>query len=425
MRFPFGRGARQREIDSLRQRIAELQDEVTAIEESLAARAPDADATDAYKSVQALRESMRREEIATLREEMRGLEARLETLTADRRPSRAATDEPKHAAGNLEAVVVSGDGAQAEAAGPPSEGLAEAASEVEAAAPPGPARTALTGHGLPSERAIIEPPFPPHPSLPVGARLTGEEGAEAATDQEPVLAANETDAQSAEAPAEPEAAAPQAVVAGEAAETATMVQEEQTEAVAPVEATSSPAEEGMPAEAVAAEHEVPEAFPAEAEPVEEPAAVAAESEAVDLVAVADGAGPRTDDEAEAVPEGDGQAIEEAVEAAAAARAGRPSRATVALIFLVTVAILAIAAVVALESGLINTGIGPVAAPTALPTRQPATTAPPTVRPATVPSPIPSPTSLVTAALGEEALLEGASVGLLFGFELREQGDRLG
>ena len=77
MRFPFGRGARQREIDGLHQRIAELQDEISKIEDSLATESPDVETTDAYRSVQLLRESMRREELATLRQELGGLEARL------------------------------------------------------------------------------------------------------------------------------------------------------------------------------------------------------------------------------------------------------------------------------------------------------------------------------------------------------------
>ena len=47
MRFPFGRGARQREVDGLRQRIAELQGEITKLEETLIAESPDTETTDA------------------------------------------------------------------------------------------------------------------------------------------------------------------------------------------------------------------------------------------------------------------------------------------------------------------------------------------------------------------------------------------
>lgn len=409
MRFPFGRGARQREIEGLRQRIAELQDEITKIQDSLAAESPDIETTDAYRSVQLLRESMRREELATLREELRGLEARVETLTADRRTQVSSAEESEataavvHEAATEPTVEVAGE--------------AEQEAEREATAVP-----SVVGPGLPSERAIIEPALP-RSALP--AELAPEEAApaDAVIDEEPALAAWETVAQAGEPAAEVDEAGadvPEGVTADEAV-TPVAVGEPAAEVAVPEPGTpmepEAPVEVGPTSEA-----ETPAAAetPAEGEPPAEPEAVAAEEreapepvaaeehETPEPVAVPVGGGTGIDvDDAATVPAAEADAAEKpATEAVPGRRSSRW------VLLLLALAVIVIAVVFALESGLVGpvTGTVPNVIATALPTRLPPTVAPtvgpPTAFPTFPPSPAPPTVPPLAAAPGEAFAIEG-------------------
>jgi len=398
VRFPFGRGARQREIDGLRQRIAELQDEITKIQDSLAAESPDIETTDAYRSVQLLRESMRREELATLREELRGLEARVETLTADRRTPVLSAEASEAAAAIVPDAEASTPHPEAEpqpalATAPTAEVAGEPGQEAERDATAVP--SAVMGRGLPSERAIIEPALPPRSAVPaeVAPEEAAEAKAEAVMDEEPALAAQETVAQAGEPAAELDEAraeVPEGVTADEAV-TPVAVGEPAAEVAAPE------AETPVEVEASAALEQPPEAeTPAAAEPPAE-GGPAAEPEAVAV-------------EERGAPEPGAAEAEAAEKSATEAVPGRRSSRLVLL--LLALAVIVIAVVLALESGLVGpvTGTAPNVVATALPTRVPSTVAPtagpPAVFPTLLPSPAPPTVPPLAAAPDEPFAIEG-------------------
>jgi hypothetical protein len=387
VRFPFGRGARRREIDGLRQRVAELQDEITKLEESLAAEAPDVETTDAYRSVQVLRESMRREELTALQTELQGLEARLDTLTADRRPpAPVAAPQPAEIAPEAEALP-EGTG----------ESTADVAEETASVATPPPA--AISDRGLPSERAIIEPALPPRAAAPAESEAPPEVAAGAGS--------------SSEEPSE------------ELAPTADVAEAEAAAAVGPDEATAAVPEPAAIGEAEALDA-VPEAeatVPAGAdeEPVEEELAPAALSTAPEPSAPL----PAVDLSAEPAT-----ATVEEREAAVPAEAPADRRSSRWVLLLVAIAVIVVAAVAALESGLFSPGLGimPGVAPTPLPTARPPTIALPTAIPTLAPTATP-PTAVPLAGSSDDATVrdsprpaEGISARIPFGE--REVGARL-
>jgi hypothetical protein len=362
VRFPFGRGARQREIDGLRQRIAELQDEITKVEESLLAESPDVETTDAYRSVQLLRESMRREELTTLRQDLGGLEARLKTLTADRQPPAAAAE--------LESATETETVAEPAGRGSPDSGT-EGAIEPgmrsdepplgpEASAPPLP----VSGHGLPSERAIIEPSLPAR--APAESAPPSEEGVEAVS--------------SATVDDQPPPVVEEAPVAAGATGDAELAD---TLPVTDLPATDL-VEEEPTAVTVEPDGEPGATEPGTAEPgTVEPVATAADG--------GTGIGVVEDSVAEAPAEA--EPADEA-EAVAAVPQGR-SHAGVLLAVLLLLAVVAIVAVAAFEGGLIGPVIG--TSPTLAPARPTLSTVvptlpPPTVRPTVPPTRPPEPTA---------------------------------
>jgi len=400
VRFPFGRGARQRELEGLRQRIAELQDEISKIQDSLDVEVPDVETTDAYRSVQLLRESMRREELATLHAELRGLEARVESLTAaDRRPSLAEESEASADADDITApgrheleptaIPAAEPRADEGPAGPPE-------AQSEAAAP----RSPITGQGLPSERAIIEPALSPRPAPP--AEADAEEPSEAEAEIEtPAEAAvpvgQEPAAESAaslEPPSEGEPAAPEAVAApGEAPEPAEAQELEPSEPVAVDEPTPAAPEEAEPAVGKEAE-------------TQESGAVA-EPEPAEVTAGPADTGAEADDGL-AAPVGHAEDDDRPAPEAAGRRSSRW------ILLLLAIAVVVIAGVLALESGLIGpiTGSAPGIVATPLATRPP--TVAPTARPPTAISTLPPtsapPTVPPLAAVPDEAFtVEGLTL----------------
>jgi hypothetical protein len=387
VRFPFGRGARQRELDGLRQRIVELQDEISKIEDSLAVESPDVETTDAYRSVQLLRESMRREELATLRQELRGLDARLETLTADRRKEAAAVDSAP-----LAEAVAQPETAAAPPREQPNEPTVEAnqASESEPMSSP----AAVTGRGLPSERAIIEPPLPAHAPASEVAPIEAEAGdARAAPEEEPLPAAQEAIAGPAETPelpgealtTEPVAAALDEPAADQPLEPA-VTDDGTPEEPGDEEAQAAVSEEPMAVESAAA---------TDTTAVEEPTAASQPIGAAEPISAVE------PESAEAEPTEEEPAEGAVVEAPPRRRRGR----WIAVTLLVILALAAVVAVGALESGLIGpTAIAPTAVPTVRPTLPPTavpTISPPAVLP-TLPATPPPPTVVPAGLPADEA-----------------------
>ncbi len=382
MRFPFGRGARQREIDGLRQRIAELQDEITRLQENLAGETPDVETTDAYRSVQLLRESMRREELITLHQELSGLEARLATLTADLPAPR--TEEAVVASPPPEAVEAEPSAAGAEAVGEP-EAPALGRLDEAPSAPP------AIDRGLPSERAIIEPQLPP-PGVspePLSSEPVEAEAEAAPQPLQPVGVESAAAAEAAETPepAESEAAAELAASFEETGEEAAAA----TEAAAPAEPEGVEAPEEAEPTLAASEAPGPAAEEPSAAPVETPTAEQPTEAPEPAGAGATGIYAGEAAEGEKAAETEAPAEVEA-EPAAAPPAKRRNVAGVLVTVLLLVGFIGVVAVAALESGILaQAGIVPGLVPTAQPTL-----APPTARPATaVPTATPPPTLATT------------------------------
>ncbi len=435
MRFPFGRGARQREIDGLRQRIAELQDDITSLDQTLTAEAPDVETTDAYRSVQLLRESMRREELTTLRQELAGLEARLETLTIDRHPSTPGTSiNPPMNATSVEAAVpgAATDPATAESRATSVAGEAgpSGAGEAEPSTAPSP----VSGRGLPSERAIIEPPLPPAPGMEAVAPVAEPVGSPVPDAEEPfdapVFSAEEpVEAFVAGAEAQPALIADEAAAA-ETAETPIL---DEQEAVAGVAAVEEPVNEPVGEVPVGSAGATEVQTSTEAGPVEqaaaqddEPQAAAGPTDAAETTEPAATAGTSTfvsDEEAVAAPaepEGEADAVErEDVVVAEREEAVEPPRrprsgARVAILLLVLLAAAGVVAVAAFESGMIAPGfitaartVGPTSPPT-LPATVAPTRPPPTLVPTPPPTAAPQPTVAPIAALTDDAATDDLS-----------------
>lgn len=99
MRFPFRRDSPQRELSRIRSHIAELRKEIEGLEKlgETAEAATDADAAEAYRSVQRLREVMAQAELSAKQAELAGLLEREEELQAGlarSRPTRAPPAGP-------------------------------------------------------------------------------------------------------------------------------------------------------------------------------------------------------------------------------------------------------------------------------------------------------------------------------------------
>lgn len=386
MRFPFGRGARQREIDGLRQRIAELQDDITKLAGTLAAESPDVETTDAYRSVQLLRESMRREELTTLHQELAGLEARLETLAADRQPPAPGTPiKPPVNATSSDAAVAPSDPTTVESSATAVE--AEAGTAWPGEHEPTAAAMPVSGHGLPSERAIIEPPLLAR--QPSGAAPPVDEPVETpvrdAEEQPASIADEAAAAEIAGTPSLEEQAAAEAAVVGEALGQPVALEAESQVAAGPVDAAETSEATATADTGIVVSGEAAVAAPAELEG-EAVAVAPAESE----------------DEAAAAEQTAGEAPRR-----------RRSARRAAILLLVLLGVAAVGAVAAFESGLIAPGfvplptVGPTARPT-LPAAGAPTRPPPTLAPTPPPTVAPQPPVAPIAVPADDAVPETQS-----------------